>query len=1052
MLMLGICISSVVHAQQKSVTGTVTDSSNEPLPGVSKVVKGTVTGTVTDIDGNFNLKVPADAEVLLFSFIGMKTQEALLASQTTFKIVMEEDIAGLEEVIVVGYGTQKKVNVTGSVGVANAEQIEARPVSNTTAALQGLIAGVNISSPGGGKPGSSPKIDIRGLSAAALVLVDGVQMAMNQVDPEDIESVSVLKDAGAAAIYGAQAAGGVILITTRKGKAGKTSFSYSNNFAFSQPTIWPDFADAMSFAHAMNDAALNAKQPRFYNDETLERLQMNIDNPGSAPTMYGKPGDLAWNIGPMGLGAAGNTDWKSVLFNDWSNRQKHNLRVSGGNDKINYYLSGSFFDENGLMKHGEEFFQRYTLDSKVEAQITSWAKASLFVKYNASEQDYPWDDQYGEWRIYDMISKLKVTMPLKYPNGNEVNDPYVNESRIEKWAVQRDQKLNRQLVLSPRVVLEPIKGWVTNMMFNYRTNDNRQTFTGGQSGWLRPNGSLQMSPARETTKYRPRMNSNLYLSPSVTTSYKHSFGDHNVKVLAGYQSERYSAFNLSINATHMLSDNVPSVSTSVGELTADDAISHWATQSVFSRLNYNYKEKYLVELTARQDGASKFGEGDRWGTFPSASAGWIFSKEEFYPLKDIVDFMKFRGSWGNLGDQRGVANYIHMPTMPVAQGTWLFGGGRLYTAGTPNLQNQNVTWKNFETIDVGMDARLFKHRLTTSVSLFQTDMGMITSGEPVPAVLGTSAPQRNHGVARNRGWELELGWKDKIGEVSYGIRGVLSDIKKTIHEFDNDVKLIGSNYAGRVMGDIWGFETAGMFQTPEEVTEWAAQKFINATPYLPGDFKYVDQADPNGEFDNVINQGNNTAEPAYDENGEWIPGTGPGDKKVIGNSTPRYSYNVNGNVAWKGIDFSFMFQGIGKRDWDIRNQTFRGPAQGKFHASVYAEHLDYWRDETSALGANTDAYYTRPYSQNPGRNNKNYRFATTHYLQDASYVRLKMLQVGYVIPKNLTSRIGLGKVRVYASGENLWTITDLKLFDPEVGSGKVYPLAKVVSMGLNVNF
>ena len=1045
---------------QDSASGVVTDASGMPLPGVTVLKKGKNDGTITDFDGKYS--IPAEkGDILVFSFLGMKTQEITVGDSKTINVALQDDASILDEVVIIGYGTQKKINVTGSVSVAKGDQLQDRPISNVTQALQGLIPGLTISTTnGGGEPGATMNLNIRGaisLSAgeSPFVLVDGIPMDMNNINPNDIASISVLKDAASTAIYGANGAFGVILITTKNGNKNRPpQFSYRGNVSISNPTIWPDLADAMSYALTMNESQKNVNGGSLYTDETLERLAQNIANPGSAPTLlpHANGSGLAWNHGPMGVNAAGNTDWKSFLFNDHSYKQFHNLSVSGGSEKIDYYLSAGFLNDGGLMKYGEEFFKRYNLDAKVNADVNSWAKVSLVTKYRHSEQDFPWDYQYGRGRAFDLISKLKVTMPLYYPdiaNQDPANgyypdsDVFVNESRIYAWGAQRENTIARQLVISPRLILEPIKNWETNIELNYRTNDGQQTYTAGQFSWLQPNGDYRDIPARASTTYRPRLTTNSYFAPIIRSSYKYSLNDiHNFKVMIGYQHEQFKSSNLNVDASGLLSDDIPSVSTAVGVITADDDLDQWGTQSFFGRLNYNYKEKYILEANIRRDGSSKFdAQNEKFGTFPSFSGAWIASKEKFFPFKKTFNLLKIRGSYGTLGNQN-VSAGAYIPTMGTSLGNFLMGGERPWTVGAPALLSQNLTWESVEKTDIAIEFGMLNNRFSGTIVYYdQKNVDQVGPGEIFPSVLGAGSPKKNIGEVTTQGWELELSWSDKIGEVKYGLRGVLSDyIKREITKYPSANNTIGTYYPGRQLGDIWGFETAGYFQSEDDITAHGVnQNYIRNTRWFPGDLKYVDQ---NG--DDTIGIGSNTE-------------ADPGDQKVIGNSNARMQYAINGNVSWKGFDMSFLIQGVGKKDADIRGGTFRGPANGRFHATVFKEHLDFWRDESSPLGANPNAYFPRPYSQNPGNNNKNYRFPTTQFIQDASYVRLKNIQLGYTIPEAIASKGLLQNARIYVSGENLVTLTDLLFFDPETisgswGVGKAYPLSKTISLGLNINF
>ena len=548
------------------------------------------------------------------------------------------------------------------------------------------------------------------------------------------------------------------------------------------------------------------------------------------------------------------------------------------------------------------------------------------------------------------------------------------------------------------------------------------------------------------------MYSNEYLSPTVYSSYFRSFGKHYASLMAGYQQEEYKYFNLLAEASYLLSDAVPSVSTAVGTKTVSDQIGHSSTQSFFGRFNYNFDEKYFLEANFRADGSSRFEPGEQWGNFPSVSVGWVPTKENFFPLKDVINFFKIRASYGSLGNQN-VANYLYVPTMPISQSNWLFGNNRLWTVGTPNLTSIDLTWEKVSTKDIGFDFRILDNRLSGTFDWYEAlTTDLVGPGTTVPAVLGASVPRTNSGEIRTRGWEVELSWKHKVSDFYYEITGVLSDNVSEVTKYNNPTNVLNTSpsntpnnyYVGQILGDLWGYETAGLFQTAEEVTGWANQQAVYAGTWRTGDVKYVDQ---NG--DGKVDFGKNT----LDDHGDMV---------VVGNQTPRYNYGFNFNAAWKGFDLGIFFQGVGKVDLWLseadNGNYFRGNANGPLHATVLKEHMDYWRDDTSPLGANPDAYFAKPYSVFTGENNKNYQVPNDRYMQNGAYLRLKNVQLGYTIPKNLTQKVLISNAKIYISGENLVTFTDLMLFDPEqtarggIGDAKIYPLSKIYSVGLNINF
>ncbi|MFT7159031.1 MAG: TonB-linked SusC/RagA family outer membrane protein [Bacteroidia bacterium] len=1032
------------------ISGKITDENNEGLPGASVVIKGTAIGTTTDMEGNYKLSVP-EGSILFISFVGYTGQEVTVGNQSVIDLQMAEDAKQLDEIVVIGYGTTKKINLTGAVSVVDAEMLEDRPVANVQQALQGLVPNLTITTSGAtGEPGAGMAMNIRGLASfsggsnSPLVLVDNIPMDINDIDPNDIENITVLKDAASAAIYGARAAYGVILITTQSGSRGskKARFTYSSNVGLGYIMNQPENAGHMDFALTLNESAGNAGKQPWYNAEQLGRLEQNIANPGSAPEINPRADRLGWDYRGEGFGAAAVTDWNSIFYRDNTNREKHNLSVSGGSENINYYVSGGLYKEKGIVRHGNEQFNRYNLSATVSAKATDWMDISLITKYKVQEEDFPNHPSLGRNFIYILMTRIKPTKPAFFPGTD------VWTGRIGQMQTHRDRAIRRQLVLSPRITLKPLKGWTINLDYNYRTNDDRQQFTfplveSAIPGVNPGDPTIITKGTQENSQYRPNMASNKYVSPNVYSNYTLDVGKHNFNVLAGYQQESYTYFNMSASTTYVLTDAIPSLNTGVGNKVVQDEIGHWSIRSLFGRFKYSYADKYLFEANVRRDGSSRFETNERFGVFPSLSAGWVFSNEDFYPLEGIVDVLKFRASYGAIGNQN-VDNYLYVPTLPVNQSRWLFGGEQQWTVGTPNFGSVDLTWEQVNTFDLGLDIAAMDDRLAVTFDWYTSKTNnLIGPGIALPAVLGTAVPQQNEGEITTKGWEVEVSWRNRTENgLSYEIRGVLSDNKSTVTKYNNPTKILSTFYEGQQLGEIWGMKSGGLYQTEAEIAENPVdQSFIFGGTWNTGDQKYLDL---NG--DGLINIGDNTADNS-------------GDKVVIGNDLPRFQFGLNANASWKGFDVSILFQGVAKRDLDIRGLgTFRGPANGPLHATVYTEHMDFFRDDTSPLGANPDAYFPRPYDQYIGQNGKNYNYVTDRYMQNGAYIRLKNMQIGYTIPKSITDKIKITNLRVYISGENLWTGTSLRIFDPESFNGRYsrvgdqYPLTKIFSTGITVNF
>ncbi|MEM9142826.1 MAG: SusC/RagA family TonB-linked outer membrane protein, partial [Bacteroidota bacterium] len=613
-----------------------------------------------------------------------------------------------------------------------------------------------------------------------------------------------------------------------------------------------------------------------------------------------------------------------------------------------------------------------------------------------------------------------------------------------RWANERYKTETNQIVLSPRAIIEPIKDLKVNLQLNYRRNDNQESVTLLTTSFLNPDQSVAFVRNQEQTVYAPSLITNEYFSPNLFADYTKTWRGHNFNALVGYQSEVNEFQSLGARTDFLITDNVISLTSSLDDdQIVSEGLSHWATQSLFGRLRYNYKEKYLFEISYRADGSSRFEPGRRWARFPSYSAGYNIAREEFWPFKSISTF-KLRGSQGTLGSQNVAANQFLSLINVNSPGTaYLFNGGQQLFADLPGLESESLTWETIKTLDFGLDINALDNKLGLVFDWYRTDTeGVQAQGADLPAVLGDTAPLTNIGVARVEGWEFELSWRQNIGsDFSYFVRGVLSDFKRTWVEYPNETNLLNQPFAGQDIGDVWGLTWDGWFQTQEEVDNRLDQSFV-AGNFTIGDTKY---ADLNG--DGVIDRGTNTLGDS-------------GDFSVIANETPRYQYSVTLGGNWKAFDFNVFVQGVGKRDFVAStHQRFRGPAQGPFHAMVFEEHLDYYRpeDTTSPLGPNTDAYFPKPYAANPGNNRRNYNFAVDRYVQDASYIRLKSVQLGYTIPNRYLEKFGIRNFRIYATGENLFFKSDLLFYDPETipsgfGNAQSYPLSRIISTGINLSF
>lgn len=1033
---------TVTQQNSRTVSGIVKDASGETIIGANVSVKGTTTGTITDIDGKFSLNVPAGS-TLKISYIGYQDFETVITTQSTLDVVLKVDSKTLDEVVVVGFGSQKKVNVTGAVSMVGSEVIESRPVQNVSQALQGVVPGLNFSvNTSGGALDNSLNVNIRGAgtigdgsNSSPLVLIDGVEGNMNAINPQDIESISVLKDAASASIYGARAAFGVILINTKSGKSGRTNVNYSGNVRFTDALAVPDMLDSYKFAQYFNEAAKNSGQGAVFSETQMQRILAYQKGEITDGATINKNNNRWENY----TGANANTDWFKEMYKDWVPSHEHNLSVSGGNEKVTYLVSGNFLDQNGLIAHGKDKFNRYTLNGKINATLSDYVKLNYSSKWIREDYKRP---SYMTGLFFHNIARRWPTNPVYDPNGYYMEGNEIIQ--MEDGGIQKNQKdyAYQQLQL----VIEPIKDWKIYAEGNLNTITNFQHWevlpvyahdvNGDQYAFSWDGRAVGSTTVNEYGYKENFMTTNIY-----SDYFKQFDNGHFIKVMGGFNAEVMKTRSLSAQGDGLITPSVPTVNTTTTNPSVGGGYAHWSTAGFFGRLNYNYKERYLVEANVRYDGTSRFVGDERWGVFPSFSLGWNIAREDFFAdYTDKVSTLKLRGSWGQLGNMNTKLWYPFYQSMSVGtnNGYWLVDGEKTNTAYAPGIVSSLMTWETIESWNLGLDWGAFNNRLTGTFDYFKrSTKDMVGPAPELSSVLGTGVPKINNSDMESYGFELELSWRDRIGDLSYGVKAVVSDAQQKVTRYPNKSNSLSTWYSGRMNGDIWGYTTLGIAKTQEEMDAHLAK--VNQSrlgnQWGAGDIMY---ADLNG--DGEISNGANTL-------------ADHGDISIIGNNTPRYNYGITLDAAYKGFDFSVFFQGIGKRDYWVSGAYFWGATGGMWQSAGFTEHWDFFRGEDNPLGANLNAYYPRPLFTS-GKNMQ----TQSRYLQDASYLRMKNIQLGYTLPKSITSKAGMQSVRVYVSGDNLATISSMsKIFDPETiggawGDGKLYPLSKTISVGLNVNF
>ena len=1023
--------------QTVQIKGKVTDMFGDPVIGATVMEDGTQNGTITDLDGNFILNTASANVTITVSYVGYMSQTVKAQPGKSLSVILKEDTKTLDEIVVVGFGTQKKVNLTGSVSTVNAEDLLSRPVSNVSQALQGLVPGMNFSyaSDGnGGEIGADMKVNIRGAgtigdgsNASPLILIDGMEGNMNMLNPNDIESISVLKDAAASSIYGSRAPFGVVLITTKKGKAGKVNINYNNSFRWSEAINLPDVADAYTYAMYFNKMQLNDGKTAVQFDDT--RLQAIKDYASGTITTTTQPNRNTPTIWDW-IGNT-NTDWYDVVFGGTAFSQEHSLSVSGGTEKIQYYFSGNYMGQEGMMAIRRDKLQRYSVSSKINAQLYPWLNMNYSMKY--MRKDYSKPTAMTDNTLYQNIAKrwpMEPTVdPNGYPMGNTIIRPILyggdNNSQTD-WLYQQFQ-----------VVIEPIKDWKIFGEINYKVID---AFT--HTDYLKvPQMNVAGEPYSgdtwKTSKVTEGAERTNYFNANVYSEYYRSFADaHHLKAMVGFQAEVNKWRQLQASKLDLISESVPSINAATGESTIDKSkLTHWATAGFFGRLNYDYKERYLLEVNLRYDGTSRFAKDKRWNLFPSFSAGWIATAEKFMENQKIVDYLKLRASWGRVGNDKGVdSRFMYMPAVWGSSGSYSFGVDNPISqsaAAISRMGNPAVTWETADKQNYGIDLKFFNSRLSATFDYFiEHRTGILISPESTPSIIATALPNLNIGKVDNHGYEVSLGWRDKIGkDFNYYVDANVSFARNKILYMDEVPKQFSyMNQTGGSTGRQTGvYNYIRLYQYSDFITGADGELILKPElpqPYqkvYPGDAMY---ADLNGDH---IVDGN--------------------DKNVAGYATrPEYVFGMNMGFDWKG--FNFTMQWVGSKNvnrmYDIE---YRIPYTNAGKRGLLTYFYDGCWTPENQLGA----VYPRPSEESESWNSE----PSTLWLVDASYLRLKSLSFGYTITgKKFLKKLGLSSLGLNFSGYNLLTFSPLKYLDPESDPNRFgdYPLIKVYSFGLNLNF
>lgn len=1006
-----------------TVTGTVTDQSGLPVIGAGVLVDGTSDGAVTDGDGKYTLTLSPDA-VLKISFLGYQDQTVAINGRNVIDVILMEDMQFLDEVVVVGYGVQKKVNLTGSVAMIDSDEMAARPISNVATGLQGLLPGVTVTSASGQPGESSTSIRVRGIGTIGnsnpLVLVDGVEGDINSLNPEDIESVSVLKDAASSAIYGARAANGVLLVTTKRLSSGKdagTRINFGAYFGFQTPTRLPEMCNAIDYMTLDNEARENVGTAKAWQQEHFDKVLNGTD-----PNYFA------------------DTDWLGQVLNRFAPQQNYSLNFSGGIGNSGYMLSYRYFDQKGLTSGNSTGEKRHNLRFKIDTRMFDRVTISSNISYTNKNVTSPVNSlSNGGGAIYNAM-RIAPNVPVRYTDGSWA----YGGGNTNPLAVLRDggraSRKAEEFSLVEVLKVDILKGWDVSATYNL-------TSTNGQNEWLyktiafnNPEEGL-VYEYNKPNSLKVKSLKNLQQTLILQTNFDFTFGKHNLGGVVGMSQEWFVSKAFEASRTGLATEDNPTLNLGdPASMSNDASASSWAIRSGFGRLSYNYDERYLLEVNLRYDLSSRFHKSHRGGFFPSVSAGWRLSEEKFMaPTRKWLDNFKLRASWGELGNQYvGSSNYPYLSVLEAyTSGISLIGAGATTGYVQKVLANPNLTWETIRMFDVGVDIAMLSNRLTMSFDWFDKNTDNILLQLNYPAQIGGKPSEENAGKVNNRGWELDVNWRDTAGDFSYGIGFNLSDVKNKIVDLAGNAPDLSGNQVrivGQPIDAFYGYVADGLM-TPDDfkISDPSTNTYdlpkipvIIGNSYQPGDIKYKDISGPDGIPDGRIT-------PEY-------------DKVVIGSNIPRYTYSVRGNLGWKGIDFSFVIQGVGKCDGYLQ-----GSARHAFQDMAgYPQKIHLQRYNVVSNPDPNASYPRLTYNQNFNQNT-----FSTFWLENAAYLRLKNVQLGYTFPKKWMEKARIDNFRIYLSGDNLLTFSDFfYAYDPEtpVSTGGYYPQVKTFVIGLNISF
>ncbi|EOS17710.1 SusC/RagA family TonB-linked outer membrane protein [Parabacteroides goldsteinii] len=979
--------AAVSQQSGKLVKGAVTDESGLSVIGANVFIKGTTVGTITDMEGNFSLEVPSDNDILVISYIGYVEQQIPVKNRKNWSIVLKEDAQNLDEVVVVGYGTQRKGNIATAVTTIKSDVLQNRPVQTVGEALQGQIPGLSVTAKGA--PGESPKLQLRGSSvlksdnsSEPLVLVDGVPADFNFLNPEDIESINVLKDAASSAIYGSRAANGVLLITTKRGKMGKPTFRYNGSVGVNTPMYMPQSISSAEYARIKNEAERNMGRAPIYTDEDISKFANGTD-----------------------LNRYPNTNWLDLAIQN-SVTTRHGLEASGGTEKVRYLVSAGVDHQTGIFPNTQQ--NVFNVRSSTDISITKKFGISFDIRYQLRDMDALNNQE----DIYKQLIQADPTMVAYYTDGSYGYNPGFFTNPLVPLYEGGQKYTNRHEASGIfKLDYEIIDGLkftgIANVKYTFKNEESRARKV------FYKNYFTQEVFENGENSFSDRRDYNAYYNLQALLNYKKSFGIHNLDILAGYQQESENSDWLKGARSGYPTDIIWELNPGPKDNWSNDGNGeHWALASFIGRINYDYDNKYILSLSMRSDASSRFAKGSRWSTFPSVAAAWRISQESFMKgIRSWLDDLKIRASWGQTGSATGLGLYPSYTL--ISTGGLILNNTYQQIASLKTIGNQELTWEHSDMLNLGLDVKVLNSRLNFTGEYYIKNTKDILLEMPVPLEYGFGKPNMNVGEVRNKGWELSLSWDDRINDFGYSISGNLSDNRNEVIDLGGTGPWKGSNTytdVGLPFNSIYGYESMGLFQSDEEVANAPFQNSNTAA----GDIRYKNQ---NG--DNKI-----------DAN----------DRVVIGDPNPHFLYGVNLGFDYKNFDLNMFFQGIGQKDRVIMDNFVRP----FYDSSIFEHHLDYWTPE------NTGAKYPRILNKDDGTHNYQ---QSDYWMINAGYFRMKNLQIGYTIPREILRPAGFDRVRVYFSANNLFTVSDfVPGMDPESEKSVSYPFARTYSFGLNVQF